>query len=157
MEYLDLETVVYSVEKTAGAKRNSLAASLIGEYAASVFENLLYSHADKLCYDYNGAFWEIVDLTSGGQSVAFYFYPDFDEAVKVNSLGFQCDVETTAKAAGAAFTLMSLSQLSFLLQNKGKGNAAAATADVYHELRAFISCGNEFTAEEKTAIYKIID
>lgn len=157
MEDLDLETVVYSEKTTEGVKRNELVPSLIGGYAALVFENLLYSHADKLCYGYDGGLWEVVDLVNGDETVAFYFYPDFNGLIKVNSLGFQCDVETTAKAAGAAFTLMSLSQLSFLLQNKGKGNAAAATADVYHELRAFISCGNEFTAEEKTAIYKIID
>lgn len=154
---LDLDMVVYSAEKTTGEKRNNLVASLIGGYAANVFESLLYGYADKLCHGYSGGFWEIVGVTSGGQSIAFYFYPDIDEAVKVDCLGFQCDIETTAKAAGAAFTLMSLSQLSFFLHSKGESNAATATADVYHELRGYIFTSGDFSEEERTAIYKITD
>lgn len=122
-----------------------------------LFENVLYGLADRLLNGYEGGYWEIFDITENGDLQSVFFVLTEAATYEVESLGFQCTVSTTARATGAALTLMTLSQLSFALVNRGNEGAAQKASNAYHKLREFALYGDFFTEQEKADIAVITD
>ena len=124
MEHIEHTRIVAT--RVPGTKRIEFLPRLFGRQMLLVEQNV-YAHLSRLSADYQGGFWDFIDLSNGGG----YLAPS-------NSRGYRIVVEGNgfcgtldADCAGIVATLFALSHLSMHYPS------VARLADRFHQLRDF--------------------
>jgi hypothetical protein len=133
MEAIDMrEHDEINVKKVPMAKRLAFLPRKMSRHYL-VFERYVYHFARKLIKEYDGGFWDFLELSNGG----FYMRPSGYEKVTVEVLGNQLEAWVSADAAGVIVCMYALGYLAGETEDD-------RIIDLYHLLRSYINDHPEF-------------
>lgn len=104
-------------------------------------EQIIYCWMDRLCLGYNGAYWEMYELSNG----AFYMAPVSEDNFDTLCPGWGKTVSLSPDAAGLVVCLFAVNEIA---NRTGRDDLIA----LYHALKAYA-----FEHEEAGKIFQAID
>lgn len=128
-----------------------------------LFENIAFRQAHKLCPEYDGGYWEFVELDNG----AFFIYPDFGGTVDCSCAENWAEGELDGRVLGIICTMLALNHLTWLLF-EDNSKAAEIANKLYFSLQDWIyrdETGDAITAVSDadtasnftSAVYRFLD
>ena len=100
------------------------------------FEQNLYGMTDHSCKDYNGGYWEFVNLNA---NKGFFIHLSEDKRFSLTNLNYQQEYSVDGRVLGVMMSIMLFSHASFAF-SESKPSLAEQYAAYYHFLRdAFYS------------------
>lgn len=111
------------------------------------FENIAFKNAYELCKEYDGGYWEFVELDNG----AFFIYPDFGGVKPCSCAENWANGELDGRTLGVICTMLALNQMSWMFYEKDIKSAAIANR-LYFQLRDWV-----YRDETTDAIAKVSD
>lgn len=140
---VQIESTVVSDEMQEAA----LTLAFRSEELAWSASNSIRSMMGEMAPGYKGGRWSLVTLSNGG----FFMFPKDEQGkVLIQWPGNGFEGEMSAQAAGICATLMTLSHLSFLADERG-GNPEPMV-DCFHHLRDYAQ-----SHEEASSIFRMTD
>jgi hypothetical protein len=106
------------------------------------FEQAIYHFFEKMCEDYDGAYWEFVELDNGGK----FLYPLGKETWFLINANTQESHELSAIAAGICVTLVTLSYYAMSAWERGDQEELNKLSNLEHQLYQFSIQGDEAEA-----------
>lgn len=119
-------TPVLTRHEVTGPRRGSMLPHYFSLYMM-VFENRLYNQMSKLVAQYNGAYWNMYELSNGG----FYMSPRVSGLLTVEAPN-QFTGQLSADAAGITACLYVYSEMSFAVTNEAMRQTLTK---LFHNLR----------------------
>lgn len=127
------------------------------------FDNYVFQFAEKLCREYNGGYWEFVELPNG----AFFSYPDFDGFKDCSCADNYAEGSLNGRLLGMICTLLALNHLTWAIY-KTNVKAADIAEELYFKLRGYIygdevhgelvaTLGEEEASKVLNIVYKFLD
>lgn len=97
------------------------------------FENIAFKNAYKLCKEYDGCYWEFVELDNG----AFFIYPDFGGTKSCSCAENWAEGELDGRTLGVICTMLALNHLTWILYEKDV-KAAEIANKLYFSLQDWV-------------------
>lgn len=111
------------------------------------FENIVFNQARKLCPEYDGAYWEFVELDNG----AFFIYPDFGGTKPCSCAENWAKGELDGRTLGIICTMLALNHLTWVLYDDEDNVGASELANkLYFSLQDWVY--RDETGEAITAV-----
>lgn len=128
-----------------------------------LFENIAFKNAYELCKDYDGGYWEFIELDNG----SFFIYPDFGGVKQCSCAENWAEGQLDGRVLGVICTMLALNHLSWMLYEKDLKSAEIANK-LYFQLRDWVyrdetgdairAVSDDMTASNFTkAVYSFLD